>query len=391
MTSIVSADTIFNATRRSRLEWVIGSSPAVSFHSDRDVSTATSIIGLTSSRLGRDVTLHRHVCQFLSRSLLDASDRGAAVLIADGSAIAPWAIRAAELFGVPAIHLRVGDDVWRDAAVIAIADRVDAVYVRSGGTIATWLDRRTMTLADASTRVAIYGRGHCAAAELIGAGAIGWYQRLTPISPTPISPPGQNAGATSDEPWMRTDGRWLVHCTRRRDGPWPGESMDQYLDAMLVDHPHATRRAPIDALERIVASRRLIASSVATAKSHPVVCFSAVPLAELLDRRCFRPQLGRWDYEPFGVAIRLSAAKTAGLRPVIYGDGDRRKQLAPSDRYRFHSIGKTFDWRTEREWRSSQSLDLDAFDRSDVRLFAVDSPDARAKLKRSPWPITWLS
>lgn len=386
MTSIVSADLIFNATRRDRFTQLLGTVPTGSLNCDRDVSPSTPIIGLTSSRLGRDVELHRHACQFLSRSMLDASDRGAAVLIADGSAIAPWATRAAELFGVPAIHLHVGDDVSRDAAVIAMADRVDAVYVRGSGTIATWLDRRVAMMKDASTRVAIYGRGSCAATDLITAGAIGWYR------PSPNLPSStESASATSNESWMRTDGQWLVHCTRRRDGPWPGESMDQYRDAMLVDHPTATRRAPIDALERIVSSRKLIASSVATAKSHPVVCFSAVPLLELLDRRCFRPQLGRWDYEPFGVAIGLSAAQAAGLRPVIYGDGDRRKQLSPSDRYRFHPIGKTFDWRTEREWRSSETLDLDTFDPTDVKLFAIDSDDARVKLKRSPWSITWLS
>lgn len=386
MTSIVSAETILNATRHDRFAKLLGTAPSGSLRCDRDVSPSTPIIGLTCSRLGRDIELHRHACQFLSRSMLDASDRGAAVMIADGSAIAPWATRAAELFGVPAIHLHVGDDISRDAAVIALADRVDAVYVRGSGTVATWLERRVATLNDATTRVAIYGRGRCAAAELIAAGAIGWYQ------PSPdASSPTENTSATSNESWTRTDGQWLVHCTRRCDGPWPGESMDQYRDAMLVDHPTATRRAPIDALEQIVSSRKLIASSVATAKSYPVVCFSAAPLAELLDRRCFRPQLGRWDYEPFGVAIGLSAAKAAGLRPVIYGDGDRRKQLSPLDRYRFHPIGKTFDWRAEREWRSSKTLDLDTFDPTDVRLFAIDSADARVKLKRSPWSITWLS
>ncbi len=386
MTSGVFTEQFLSETRSARLHRLVDTSPRVELLGVGHVTDDQTLVGLTSSRLGRDLMLHRHVCQFLSRSLLDARDRGAAVVVAEGSAIEPWAIRAAELFGVPCLRLQVHDDVSRDAAVIAIGDRVDAVYVRGGGTIASWLKRRIETLADASTRVAIFGTGTCAAARLIEAGAIGWYRPRMNASVIE-----QAASASSDESWMRTDGQWLIHCTRRRDGPWPGETMDQYRDAMLVDHPAATRRAPIDALERIVSSRKLIASSVATAKHHPVVCFSAVPLAELLDRRCFRPQLGRWDYEPFGIAIKTAAAKRSGLRPVIYGEPDRRKQLSVEDRYRFHPIGKTFDWRSEREWRSSGTLNLEQFHADELHVFAVDSPDARMKLSRSPWPVTWLA
>ncbi len=113
-----------------------------------------------------------------------------------------------------------------------------------------------------------------------------------------------------------------------------------------------------------------------------MVCFSALPLKELLQRRCFRPQLGRWDYEPYGIAIRLSVAKRLGIQPVIYGDTKDRALLPAEDQFRFHPIGKTFDWREEREWRSSESVNLAAMNPDDIRVFAEDSPNARVRLQR---------
>ncbi len=81
--------------------------------------------------------------------------------------------------------------ISRDAAVLALADRVDAVYVRPRGTIAACLKHRLATRHDASTRVAVITARKSAARELIDAGAIGWYlnqgantpsdQRLTDV------------------------------------------------------------------------------------------------------------------------------------------------------------------------------------------------------------------
>ncbi len=367
------------------------------------LASSRPLIGLTSSRLGHDVSLHRRVCHYLSRSMLDCRDLGGCALVAEESAIQPWAERAATLFGVPILAISVAssdasgskadvrivsDDLSRDSVLCAVADRVDAVHIRRAGNIEVCLRRRLGDRQDASTRVAIMGGKQDAAASLIAAGAIGWYLAGR-SDPTQASRHDLMTG--TEEDWARTDGQWLIHCTRSRLGPWPDESPDQYRDSMLVDHPAASRRAPIDALERILWSRRLIASAVTTTKKVPVVCFSALPLASILKRRCFRPHLGRWDYEPFGVAIRRSVLEQMGGRPVIYGEGDQRNQILPADRFRFQSIGKTYDWRAEREWRTSASVDLQRLPNDSVRVFASDSSDARQKLGKSPWPVTWLT
>ncbi|TWU48210.1 hypothetical protein [Rubripirellula reticaptiva] len=367
-----------------------------------------TLVAVTSSRLGHDVFLHQRVCQFLCRSMLDCRDLGGAVVVARGSAIEPWTVRAAALFDVPLVTVSVDDSVAdvridceelsRDAAVIAIADRVDAIHVRRGGNVETCLRKRLSLSRDASTRVAIMGGRKDAANRLITDGAIGWYLAgrnsslpQTSTAESTLAGPPPTKSSSPDADWSRTDGQWLIHCTRSRHGPWPGETESQYQDSVLVDHPAATHRGPIDALERIVRSQCLIASAVATTRSEPVVCFSALPLADILQRRCFRPHLGRWDYEPFGVAVRKQVLAAMGGRPVIYGEPESRRKLAPADRFLFQAAGNTYDWRAEREWRINTTVQLGTLSADDVRVFASDSPTARQALTKSPWPVTWLS
>ncbi|QDT06143.1 hypothetical protein K227x_45510 [Rubripirellula lacrimiformis] len=426
-----------------------------------DLQVRPPVVGLASSRLGHDVFRHRRMCRFLCRSVLDCRDLDGTLLIARGSAVEPWARRAADLFGVrhlvvsvdsgdldSDIRLTAGDDqiLSRDEILIQSADRLDVVHVRRGGKIHQLLCDRLDQHRDASTRVAIDAAGDRSVVELMDRGAIGWYladphpgANTTKVGkattshsspqrkpPQPNRPAGEAStsngvetraalthtdgahtdgahtdGAHTDgahTDWTRIDGHWLVHCTRACQGPWPGETMDQYRDAMLLDGPAATRRAPADALERIIRTRRLVASAIATAKSDPVVCFSALPLAGLLARRCFRPHLGRWDYEPFGIAIRRWALQSLGAEPVIYGQPAERRTLPADQRYRFHPVGKTFDWPAEREWRVRGSVDLTALDTADVRVFAVAPPPPTLgtgtgdshRFTRCPWEITWL-
>ena len=364
------------------------------------VSRPTPLQGLTCSRLGHDPACQQVVCRFLVRSVVQARDRGAKLLVASGSAIEPWARRAAELFSVPLqivsidrgepehviVRSRDGRSLSRDAVLIALADRVDAFYVRRGGTVERCLRDRIEQWQDASTRVAVGAGPRCAAASLIDRGAIGWY--LADAEDEDEDEEPLRVDLTRHDAWTRTDGQWLVHCTRGRVDAWPGETQRQFRDGMLLAGGYTANRGPLQALIRIVRSGRLVAAAQTTRRSHPVVCFSAVPLVELMQRRCFRAHLGRWDYEPYGVAIRLDAARNMGIQPVIYGDPKERDMLARRDRYRFHPVGKTYDWRSEREWRSAETVDLTRLADGDVRVFVRDAGDAASLPNIRPWPVT---
>ncbi|GAA5505045.1 hypothetical protein [Novipirellula caenicola] len=424
---------------------------AISLHASeihpRDALAAPGVlVGVTASRLGRDPHLHRRVCQFLSRRMLDLRQSQSTLLVAAGSAIEPLAARAAELFDVPIIHLVVSSDdssdhdparvcriessepLSRDAVLIGIADRVDAVYIRPGGKIDSSLRSRITALRDPSTRVAVITDVPSAAVELIAQGAIGWYMARLDRSHHGQSPTGDQSATTSDSSdsglgnsslgnsglgvsaedhasrhlhlshdtgWTRSDGQWLTHTTRSCDGPWPGQTEHQYQDELLLNRPVDSEstdadHGPLQTLARIVRSGVIAANAITSSKKYPVVCFSEVPLADRLHHRKFRSHLGRWDDEPYGIAIRLEAAKRLGFKPVIYGDPKQRKQIATEDQYRFQAKGKTFDWTREREWRSDRSVDLTQLNRDDVRIFLPSAQEAETLRPIADWQITLL-
>ncbi len=405
--------------------------PGVSIHDPQGLlGSPCPWVGIASSRLGHDPNTHRHVGQFLIRSLLDCRSRHGILVIAAGSAIEPWAVRAATLFKVPLLRIIVGQEtpsqstdktttpldrwkIWvtrpgaslsRDEVLVAMADWLDVVHVRKRGRISAAVQERLRRSSDASIRVAISPATACDAVRLMDLGAVGWVDSADQPSSGPsnqpsnqpsdqLSPSRRPQGTLEVDPfsvWAKQSGRWLVHCTRASQEGWPDETQQQYRDAILLGDASSVQRGPLQALCRILGSRCLLASSIATAKAHRVVCFTEVSLQEILSRRCFRPHLGRWDYEPFGVGISMDAGKRIGIRRVIYGQPDERSKLAAEDRFRFHPVGKTYDWTAEKEWRSPVMIDLSQFHADELQVFALHSAQAEQKLKSCGIPITWV-
>lgn len=354
-------------------------------------------IAIVSSRVGHDVCRHRRIATLLCHAANDAHRRGATWLIAKGSAIEPWAMKAAVRFKIPVQRLvepsqhdddgdvcYCRDDLNRDAAVIEMADRVEALYVRRGGKIASAIEDRLSRSRDASVRIAIWPGQKTAAESLIGDGAVGWFlssESTLGFKDLSISGPVRTVAPPGD---------WLIHCTRGTTGPWSDETTDQYRDSMLSASDGGSNRTAIDALARILEMGRLNASAISSSHRHRVVCFSARRLDDLLAARTFRSHLSRWDYEPFGIMIRLAAAQSAGLREVIYGQPGDRSSVEQNEAYRFHPVGKTHDWTVEREWRSDGDVRLRDFADDDIRVFSLDRPESREKLHGSRYEVVWV-
>uniref|UniRef100_UPI0035660155 hypothetical protein n=1 Tax=Stieleria sp. TaxID=2795976 RepID=UPI0035660155 len=65
---------------------------------DVDSLRGRTWLALTSSHLGTSTRLHAEVCRYISRSMIEARQAGHVLLVAAGSAIESWAVRAADLF-----------------------------------------------------------------------------------------------------------------------------------------------------------------------------------------------------------------------------------------------------------------------------------------------------
>ena len=392
---------------------------------------ACSFTVLVSSRWGRDPQSHWDFGQLLMRSAREAYCRGAVLLVADGSAVEPWARRASESTGAKLLRVGFGEQthhktpqIWvrcpdganitRDEGIIMMADRIDAVHVRRGGRIEACLKRRLTptserSVSSCSVRVGVTGQPDSAASQLIKAGAAGLSvsqvmdfrelvddqkqhngTRSNEADGKRVSVPSILPGLCTTRDWLNEPDRWLVHCTRAPNGPWPGETLNEYRDTILNCERRIANRTVLDALCRIIQSGELTSSAMVSSRRYPVVCWSAVPLLDLLQRRCFRSHVQRWDYEPYGVAVRVRAIRMLGGRPVIYGRSGEADKLPISERFRHQAAGRSIDWREEKEWRLAGSLSLVSLNPHDVRIFALDSGLARSRLVNLPWKVTLL-
>lgn len=365
-----------------------------------------NVLAPISSRLGHRPVRHREMARQLVASMMDARDREEFVATVEKSAAEPWVGQAAKTFDVPLIRLdqnlddrgalSEGDQlpafsIERDPWIIAIADRIDVLHLRRGGTIERTILRR-LEVDPFGVRVAM--EDVRAAERLLAAGALG---RFLPRSSETLECEREQAdsreSALKAEASDWNDDEWLVHCTRRCDGPWPGQSWSQYRDEMLLGSDESASREPLDTLRRIVRMRRLIAGATTSKQAHRVVCFSAVPLPELLRRRTFRSHVSRWDYEPYGIAIRRRAAMNCGLKPVVYGKASQRNELPEKDRFLFQAAGRDREWEAEKEWRGLGDLDLASVDPADVRVFVPGEREAAAiaTVNGCGWPVVCVS
>ena len=393
--------------------------------------SARSFTVLVSSRWGHDPQRHWEFGQLLMLSARQARDQAAVLLVADGSAVEPWALRAAKLTDANLLRVGIGEcthqarpQIWvrfpeganitRDEAVITIADRIDALHVRRGGRIESCLNKRLQPASQTSVsrcavRVGVTVATASAASNLIKAGAVGWCAAKTAdggdtveelkrnlgtkynrVATEPASVAANAPGLCTTRYWLNEPEQWLVHCTRASKGPWPGETLTEYRDTILTNDRRVANRTALDALCRIIHTAEIVSSAIVSSRRYPVVCWSAVPLLELLQQRCFRAHVQRWDYEPYGVAVRVQAIHDLGGRPVIYGRPDQAEKLPVSERFRHQAAGEAIDWRKEKEWRLGCSLSLASLNPPDVRIFALDSCSARSRLVDLPWKVTLL-
>ncbi len=325
------------------------------------------------------------------------------------------------------VHLAPGirETPLRDRALLALSDRVFAFRVRSGGHVQHLLRTRLHDPAwpAASVYVALGPKlvRTEMAEQLMGAGAVGWVvldafhaadaphgpsSSAADTSETEHQPPAtrtkrarrtaeSSPDAASVIPFPSSENwSFLTHCTRRRQGPWPGQDESQYLDDLILARPEAAHSA-FDALRRILRQQRLVATSEAIRGATPVVSLTAVPLAELHRLRVFRPHRGRWDFEPYGICIHRDWLQQQGAQPVRYGDDQLWESLSPAARPFFQlrrtrraSQNTTTDWSVEDEWRVVGDVDLAQAPDDAALVFVPTQAEANQLAAISRWPVT---
>ncbi len=390
-------------------------------------------LGIVSSRLGR--RLHEKPNWF--RMLRAAADHAAAddssLVVAPETAAAPFVRKCAERFGLRTIPVHISErpslEEWieeleqlespepmaypvsvspglgpepdeftqrlADRATMALSMKLLAFYVRPRGNIFELLRQRLETGSDSATATFIgLGDGLTSpdvARELMDRGALGWHLIPPPPAPKVTVTPRIVTPRIVDVP---RDAEWpfLSHWTRGCDGPWPGQPDDEYLEELINGSANADH-SPLATLTRILRQRRIEASGRLIRGQTPVVSFTAVPLGAFIQRRHYQRHQRRWDFEPYGIAIRRRWLEQRNVRPVIYGDDQTWESLPPDQRPWFQTR-QTRDqrttWTSEQEWRHLGSLDLRTLTDNDVMLFVPTVADAEHLGQLVSWPVAVL-
>ena len=125
----------------------------------------------------------------------------------------------------------------------------------------------------------------------------------------------------------------------------------------------------------------------------PVVSFTARQLSELSTLRVYRPHLKRWDFEPYGIAIRRNRLEALGAQPVMYGDESTWRQLSETERSYFQVAQTTkqfgrqpIDWTEEQEWRHIGDVDMSGIAAREVLVFVPTIEEANHVARLSLWP-----
>ncbi|MEW6097035.1 MAG: DNA-processing protein DprA [bacterium] len=178
---------------------------------------------------------------------------------------------------------------------------------------------------------------------------------------------------------------YLFHYTRACPGPWPGQSLSEYIQSLVSGELDAKHTA-FDTLCRILKEQLIRASNRLVRVKTPVVSFTACLPDELGKIRKWNPALIRWTFEPYAIGIRKGILKEMKAQPVIYASEDKFRQLPESEQFRFqiHQPPKT-DWSLEKEWRVPGDVILSHISAQDI-VIIVSTPQEAAIIHKEFQP-----
>lgn len=417
---------------------------------EQSLHTPSHWFAVASSRLGRPIEQRLDWFQNLCQIALQARKLGAGFVTAPGTTADAWVKHAAKLFRIPLRQLATSDPPLRDQQLVTHASRVYALWVRPKGNVARALHRKiddapetvwvaVPTLARKAAALNPTAHPATASHDLLARGAVAWliptfeptpnsthHDRSTPHAhpASPACPTSQSSVqsplaakvpaapafanrhphsvGTSRLPLVRSHalpvaipqtfprelqrGEWLIHATRARSGPLPGQSNQQWATEVLLGGHHGRPWDSADILREIL-RRGILRATQLRRGDPPVVCFSRQSLTQFLARRTFRAHRGRWDAEPFGIAIQTAALKRFGACPVHYGPDWKSANLPDAERWRFQPHGRQQQWREEQEWRVPRAIPLNQLTPDQAIVFVPDTKSALHVLPFSRWAV----
>lgn len=365
------------------------------------------VAAIVTSRLRRLIAPDEPWLSGMRAALRRVASAGAELVVGHETAAAGFLRRTAAPMNIPVREIGSGNstvvekdlpDV--DRAVVHAADEVYVLECRPNGNIFRAVRER---LDQGRGGVILVDLDHLQPdsirTELISAGAQLWQPSPADCRPIVTSRPAVSGhveisstddGVYSIVPFPAAEGwSFLTHTTRACAGPWPGQSMEDYIDSLMESRFDADHSG-LSALCRILLQKQLIGSNRTIRGGHRVVSFTECPLGDLPRLHRFRRHRIRWDFEPYGICIRRDWLISHGAKPVRYGDDELWRSLSEIEQPFFQvAHGESgIDWSVEQEWRVPGDLSLEGLRDTDVLVFVPDSRSAREVIRRIQLPVT---
>ena len=360
-----------------------GSSPCVPLPKD-----PPRRIALVSSHLGRWPHRRRDWFAALSTVCRELLPERSTLLSVGGTTSAPYLRRCAELFGheVESIEVQGVARSDRDLLAVCDADTVIVLATRSRSRTRALIDELLARPEGQRHRLYVSGLDSLVPSSIASRWeSLGAHRFLPRVETLEVPQRGPSSVRLATRHEIDSND-WLVHCTRECSGAWPGQSIEDYLDDLILGR--ATADHSVEAtMRRILIERRLRAVSRPVRGASPAVSFTACPLGQLATRRIFRAHRGRWDFEPFGLAISRDWLIGRGAQPVVYRT---RSELLGDDPFEQPASSRgpgRLDWTTEHEWRHPGDVDFSGLPAESGLVLVRDDSDIESVAGLGCWPV----
>ena len=258
------------------------------------------------------------------------------------------------------IKTRSSKSWWdsRDETSISIADIVMPVSIRAKGRWSQFIESINPEIIDDSFRISYSQKGKGKGLEF----------------------------RIPDEIPRRENWDYLTHWTRRFYEPWPGEKSSDFYRAIVSSGNEYPRTASAT-LQKILSDRILRGSGARIRGGTPVVAFTSLEPRDAIGLMKWRSRYVRYTFEPYGIAIRKSAAVSLGMRQVEYVSN--RKNAVKEDAEFIQGYSKG-DWPKEAEWRFAGDLNLNLLDPSDIKILVPQTSEAERFQTYFPYEVISL-
>lgn len=173
---------------------------------------------------------------------------------------------------------------------------------------------------------------------------------------------------------------YYIHWTRKNRNGWPDETLDNYYSAILKSDTYP--RDAFQTIMRILEKKKIIGSERHLSSGSKCVSFTGSSVVDFVKLMKWRKRYTEYSFEPYGLGIEKKFGISIGIHKITYLHKYALKEIDPSERWKYHSLGEYYDWITENEYRYKGDLDFFNIPNDKLICFCLHKEEASIITKK---------